>query len=129
MNNNFYILNTMIDTSLSFELRAKEEKVKMFFSIFAFFITVIFMISVFFIFNLNNFYNIAIISFAEIVGLIFCFIFNKYRQDCKGYLFMYRKALHDLFASIFEYEAFIKWDNAFEKNLIKQRLLLVNPNV
>lgn len=70
INPDFYAINTMIDTSISFEMKAKEEKVKMFASIFAFFIVVAFMISAFFIFDLSNLYNIIGIVFIEIMGLI-----------------------------------------------------------
>lgn len=129
MNKDFYIVNTMIDTSLAFEIKAKEEKVKMYLSIFAFFIVILSIVSVFFIFDLNKTYNILIISCIELIGGIICFLLEKYRRTCKSYLLIYRKELHDLFAAIFEYERFVKWENDFEKHLIKRRLILVNPNV
>ncbi|EPP7233355.1 hypothetical protein ACTOJ1_000209 [Shigella flexneri] len=129
INPDFYAINTMIDTSISFEMKAKEEKVKMFASIFAFFIVVAFMISAFFIFDLNNLYNIIGIVFIEIMGLISCIILDKYRRSCKSYLIMYRKSLHDIFTCIFEYERYVNWENEYEKHLIKQRLLLVNPSI
>lgn len=129
MNSDFYVINKMIDTSISFEMKAKEEKVKMFASIFAFFIVLFIIISLFFIVDFDNYYIIFGVIIIETVGLIFCFILNEYRKDCKGYLALYRKELKDLFVSIFEYEIIIKYDNEFEKHLIKQRLILVNPNV
>lgn len=129
INPDFYAINTMIDTSVSFEIKAKEEKVKMFASIFAFFIVVFFMISVFFIFDLKNAYSISGIFFIEIFGVISCIILDKYRRSCKSYLIMYRKSLHDIFTCIFEYERYVEWENEYEKHLIKQRLLLVNPSV
>lgn len=129
MNPDFYAINTMIDTSLSFEMKVKEEKVKMFASIFAFFIVTFFMVSLFFTVCLDNYYSITGVILIEIVGLIFCLILDKYRRSCKSYLLMYRKSLHDIFTCIFEYERYVQWDNEFEKHLIKQRLILVNPNV
>lgn len=127
MNKDFYIISTMVDTSLAFEAKAKEEKVKMFASIFAFFIVLFIMICSFFLLSYS--YGIIAFLFIEVVGSITCFILNNYRKSCKSYLLIYRKELHNLFASIFEYERIIDWNNEFEKHLIKQRLLLVNPNV
>lgn len=129
MNPDFYAINTMIDTSISFEMKAKEEKVKMLTSIFAFFIVVFIMILPFFTVYFDNYYSIIGVTLIEIAGLIICFFLNQYRKSCKSYLSMYRKSLHDIFTCIFEYERYVEWENEYEKHLIKQRLLLVNPNV
>lgn len=129
MNPDFYAINTMIDTSISFEMKAKEEKVKMFVSIFAFFIVVFIMILPFFTVYFDNYYSVIGVTLIEIAGFIICFFLNQYRKSCKSYLSMYRKSLHDIFTCIFEYERYVEWENEYEKHLIKQRLLLVNPNV
>lgn len=129
MNPDFYAINTMIDTSISFEMKAKEEKVKMFSSIFAFFIVVFIMILPFFTVYFDNYYSVIGVTLIEIAGFIICFFLNQYRKSCKSYLSMYRKSLHDIFTCIFEYERYVEWENEYEKHLIKQRLLLVNPNV
>lgn len=129
MNPDFYAINTMIDTSISFEMKAKEEKVKMFASIFAFFIVAFIMILPFFTVYFDNYYSVIGVTLIEIAGLIICFFLNQYRKSCKSYLSMYRKSLHDIFTCIFEYERYVEWENKYEKHLIKQRLLLVNPNV
>lgn len=129
MNPDFYAINTMIDTSISFEMKAKEEKVKMLTSIFAFFIVVFIMILPFFTVYFDNYYSVIGVTLIEIAGFIICFFLNQYRKYCKSYLSMYRKSLHDIFTCIFEYERYVEWENEYEKHLIKQRLLLVNPNV
>lgn len=129
MNPDFYAINTMIDTSISFEMKAKEEKVKMLTSIFAFFIVVFIMILPFFTVYFDNYYSVIGVTLIEISGFIICFFLNQYRKSCKSYLSMYRKSLHDIFTCIFEYERYVEWENEYEKHLIKQRLLLVNPNV
>jgi len=129
MNPDFYAINTMIDTSISFEMKAKEEKVKMLTSIFAFFIVVFIMILPFFTVYFDNYYSVIGVTLIEIAGFIICFFLNQYRKSCKSYLSMYRKSLHDIFTCIFEYERYVEWENEYEKHLIKQRLLLVNPNV
>lgn len=129
MNPDFYAINTMIDTSISFEMKAKEEKVKMLTSILAFFIVVFIMILPFFTVYFDNYYSVIGVTLIEIAGFIICFFLNQYRKSCKSYLSMYRKSLHDIFTCIFEYERYVEWENEYEKHLIKQRLLLVNPNV
>ncbi len=129
MNPDFYAINTMIDTSISFEMKAKEEKVKMLTSIFAFFIVVFIMILPFFTVYFDNYYSVIGVTLIEIAGFIICFFLNQYRKSCKSYLSMYRKSLHDIFTCIFEYERYVEWENEYEKHLIKQRLLLVNPNI